>query len=143
MVHAIRKRRKTVGEETISDKGGTKSSTGSKLKLDNMAWINFHKQECQITNPGGKKKSMHEIRTTWTNLSREEKSQYTMHKNGVVEDKFRVGDTYKENMTLPFHTRCTLTQFSQMMATFSDLQKDVVRDLGFGNLLMLNYGFLR
>ncbi|KAK2658077.1 hypothetical protein Ddye_011129 [Dipteronia dyeriana] len=107
MVHAIRKRRKTVGEETVSDTGGTKSSTGSKFKLDNMAWINFHKQKCQKTNIGGTKKTMHEIRTSWSNMSREEKSHYTMHKNEVVEDKFPVGDTFKENVTLPFHTRCT------------------------------------
>ncbi|KAK2659812.1 hypothetical protein Ddye_006345 [Dipteronia dyeriana] len=86
---------------------------------------------------------MHEIRIAWSNLSREQKSHYTMHKNETVEDKFRVGDTLKENVTLPFHTRCTLTRFSQMMATFSDLQKDAVRELGFRNLLMLNCGFLR
>ncbi|KAK2641429.1 hypothetical protein Ddye_023192 [Dipteronia dyeriana] len=41
MVHAICKRRKTVGGGTVFDEGGTRSTTGSKLKLDNIAWINF------------------------------------------------------------------------------------------------------
>ncbi|KAK4850809.1 hypothetical protein QYF36_009968 [Acer negundo] len=49
-----------------------------------------NKQQCQITNPEGKKKSMNEIRVTWNNLSRKEKSQYTMSKNDVVDEKVHV-----------------------------------------------------
>ncbi|KAK3211768.1 hypothetical protein Dsin_016474 [Dipteronia sinensis] len=141
MVHSIRKRRKTVGEQTISDEGGpggTQSTTGAHLKLDNMAWINYHKQECQITNLDGKKK----IRVSWNNLSREEKLQYTMPKNDVAE-KVYVGDTDNDSNIQPFDTRCTPTRFCQMMSTISDLQKDAVRDLAFGNLLILNCGYLR
>ncbi|KAK3218787.1 hypothetical protein Dsin_012757 [Dipteronia sinensis] len=41
MVHSIRKRRKTVGKQTISDEGGTQSTTGANPKLDIMAWINY------------------------------------------------------------------------------------------------------
>ncbi|KAK3212496.1 hypothetical protein Dsin_017202 [Dipteronia sinensis] len=41
MVNSIHKRRKTIGEQTISDEGGTQSTTGANPKLDNMAWINY------------------------------------------------------------------------------------------------------
>ncbi|KAK3218390.1 hypothetical protein Dsin_012360 [Dipteronia sinensis] len=85
---------------------------------------------------------MNDIRVSWNNLSREEKLQYTMPKNDV-DEKVHVGDTDNDSNVQPFDTRCTPTRFCQMMSTFSDLQKDAVRDLGFGNLLMLNYGFLR
>ncbi|KAK3232475.1 hypothetical protein Dsin_004356 [Dipteronia sinensis] len=65
-----------------------------------------------------------------------------MPKNDVAE-KVHVCDTDNDSNIQPFDTRCTLTRFCQMMSTFSDLQKDAVRDLGFGNLLMLNCGYLR
>ncbi|KAK3193698.1 hypothetical protein Dsin_025008 [Dipteronia sinensis] len=79
---------------------------------------------------------------TWNNLFREEKSQYTMPKNDV-DEKVHVSDTDNDSNVQPFNTRCTPTQFYQMMSTFSHLQKDAVLELGFGNLLMLNCGFLR
>ncbi|KAK2651649.1 hypothetical protein Ddye_011505 [Dipteronia dyeriana] len=41
MLHAICKRRKTIGGGIVSDEGGTRSTTGAKLKLDNMTWINY------------------------------------------------------------------------------------------------------
>ncbi|KAK3205823.1 hypothetical protein Dsin_019869 [Dipteronia sinensis] len=85
---------------------------------------------------------MNEIRVLWNNLSREEKFQYTMPKNDVAKE-VHVGDTDNDSNVQPFDTRCTPTRFCQMMSTFSDLQKDAVRDLGFGNLLMLNCGYLR
>ncbi|KAK3184912.1 hypothetical protein Dsin_032198 [Dipteronia sinensis] len=139
MVHSIRKRRKTVGEQPISDEGGpggTQSITGAHLKLDNMAWINFHYFLVSLDF------SMNEIRVSWNNLSREEKLQYTKPKNDVAE-KVHVRGTDNDSNIQSFDTRCTPTRFCQMMSTFSDLQKDTVRALGFGNLLMLNCGYLR
>ncbi|KAK0593216.1 hypothetical protein LWI29_033048 [Acer saccharum] len=41
MVNSIRKRRKTGGAQTIPDQGGTQSTIGVNLKLDNVVWINY------------------------------------------------------------------------------------------------------
>ncbi|KAK3219161.1 hypothetical protein Dsin_013131 [Dipteronia sinensis] len=65
-----------------------------------------------------------------------------MPKNDV-DEKAHVGDTDNDSNVQSFDTRCTPTRFCQMMSTFLDSQKDVVREIGFGNLLMLNCGFLR
>ncbi|KAK3211526.1 hypothetical protein Dsin_016232 [Dipteronia sinensis] len=64
-----------------------------------------------------------------------------MPKNDV-DEKVLVGDTDNDNNVQLFKTRCNLTRFCLMMSTFSYLQKDAVQELGFGNLLMLNCGFL-
>ncbi|TXG66756.1 hypothetical protein EZV62_008031 [Acer yangbiense] len=105
MVNSIRKRRKTGGEQTTLDQGGTESTIGANTKLDKMAWINFHRQECQIKNAKGNKKSMNEICDTWNTLSMDEKSKYTMPKDDIVDEKGHLEEAAKDNNVYPFDTR--------------------------------------
>ncbi|TXG64113.1 hypothetical protein EZV62_011107 [Acer yangbiense] len=144
MVNSIRKRRKISGQQTTRDEGGTQSTIHVDLKLDRMAWIDFHRQECQIKTAEGSKKSMTEIRDTWNTLSMDEKSKYKMPKEDIVDDKGHPEEAEDEdNKVPPFDTRCTPVRFSEIMSLLSDVQKDAVRELGFSNLLMLKCGRLR
>ncbi|KAK0591767.1 hypothetical protein LWI29_007628 [Acer saccharum] len=108
MVNSIRKRRKITGHQTARNEGGTQSTMDLDLKLDRMAWINFHKQERQMTTAKGSKKSMKEVRDAWNTLSMDEKSKFKMPKEDIVDDKVTLEKAaHEDNKVPPFDTRCT------------------------------------
>ncbi|KAK0581211.1 hypothetical protein LWI29_011375 [Acer saccharum] len=111
MVNSIRKRRKITGHQTTRDEGGTQSTMDLDLKLDRMAWINFHKQERQMKTAKGSKKSMKEVRDAWNTLSMDEKSKFKMPKEDIVDDKVTLEKAaHEDNKVPPFDTRCTPAQ---------------------------------
>ncbi|KAK0589220.1 hypothetical protein LWI29_011191 [Acer saccharum] len=108
MVNSIRKRRKITGHQTTREESGTQSTMDLDLKLDRMAWINFHKQERQMTTAKGSKKSMKEVRDAWNTLSMDEKSKFKMAKEDIVDDKVTLEKAAHEDNKVPaFDTRCT------------------------------------
>ena len=85
---------------------------------------------------------MQEIRDKWNSLSMDKKLEYKMRKEDIL-DEGGPEEEAEDNKVHPFDTRCTPVRFSEIVSTFSDLQKEAVRELGFSNLLMLQCGRLR
>ncbi|TXG64134.1 hypothetical protein EZV62_011128 [Acer yangbiense] len=141
----------------------------SKPKIGRMAWINYFASECKKKDVNGNSKSRSEIGKIWNLLPYEEKAKFQepdvvedIARNMPAEQPQQRDNDIPNNSDLPptdeeirsitnhpshkdqtINTRCTPSRWCRIVKKLSEEQKQVVRALGFGNLLALNSGRLR
>ncbi|KAK2661266.1 hypothetical protein Ddye_007799 [Dipteronia dyeriana] len=125
-----------------------------------MSWINYFRVESKKLDSTGKTKPRSEIGHVWKALSKEDKASYGhMYVDNVASTSHSKKQTQQnppetheecdgnesligaddQNMV---HTRCTPSRLCRVVDKFSEEQKDVVRALGFENLILLQCGRL-
>ncbi|TXG69876.1 hypothetical protein EZV62_004811 [Acer yangbiense] len=154
-------------------KGGSDQITSmnklSKPKIGRMAWINYFALECKKRDDNGNSKSRSEIGKTWNSLPYEEKAKFRepdvvqviatnmpaeqpQHRDNDIpnnhdfppmDEEIRGTRNHLGHEDQTINTRCTPFQWCRIVKKLSEEQKQVVRALGFGNLLALNCGRLR
>ncbi|KAK2649215.1 hypothetical protein Ddye_016704 [Dipteronia dyeriana] len=125
-----------------------------------MGWINYFKVESKKLDSTGKTKPRSEIEHAWKALYKEDKASYghmyvdniasTSHsKKQTQQNPSETHEECDSNESLigaddqnMVHTRFTPSRLCWVVDKFSEEQKDVVRALGFENLILLQCGRL-